>query len=179
MGRYMAFFAVFWLTVLQSMSANYPIMVSRDWETRQQIFLKMKQYLQTVTDKTMSRIVVYIEGTRRRHLTIDSPSEARSYFKFGVLRSIFEDDDNLPCQVMISSNKEMVFDEKMLSIQYGVGVKTSVGVPIYPKDYQTFDDFVDAVAVEWHRCWNVAYSGTAVANNCVFTTTATACSLTM
>lgn len=155
-GRGLAYLAVFFYAVLHYLSDNTPIVIFRDWNTRQQVFQKMVNYLQTASEN-VSRVVVYIEGTRRRHLTIDSPENARSYMKMGVLRSIYDDSNNYPCQVVISSNKELVFDEKSLSLNRHIRVRTHVSRPIFARDYQTFDEFVDAISVQWHKCWQVAY----------------------
>lgn len=38
-----------------------------------------------------------------------------------------------------------------------IRVRTHVSRPIFARDYQTFDEFVDAMSVQWHKCWQVAY----------------------
>jgi hypothetical protein len=33
-----------------------------------------------------------------------------------------------------------------------------VGEPLYTRDYETFDAFIDAVKLKWHTLWNQVYS---------------------
>jgi hypothetical protein len=73
-----------------------------------------------------------------------------------MLKSIYEDND-LPVQIQISSNKEYVFDEKKMHIKYYVDVHTHRSKSIYPKDFATEQAFYDEIARVWYDCWVIAH----------------------
>jgi hypothetical protein len=62
-----------------------------------------------------------------------------------------------PVQVMIANNKEVALNEKKLHIQRGVEIRIVFGEPIYPAEYQTFDQFLDAIACEWYMAYQAAH----------------------
>lgn len=145
-GRRMAFYAVFWRTIL-----GYPehriFSFIRGKENRQELFQRVKNHL-----TLRSRILFFPEGTRMKYTHLSSTEELKTYLKYGLLKEIYYD-KTYPVQVQISSNKELVFNEKKLHIQYGVPVKTHRTKAIYPKDYESEQEFYDAIAVEWYNAW--------------------------
>jgi 1-acyl-sn-glycerol-3-phosphate acyltransferase len=128
-------------------------------------------------------LVIWPEGTRLKYLGLKSPNSIKRRFKPGLLKSIWEDAmatqlnvNNLPpfiggceagamdeavqhpVQVMISNNKEVAFNEKKLHIQRGVEIRIVFGEPIYPADYPSFDQFLDAIACEWYMAYQLSHN---------------------
>lgn len=145
-GRRMAFYAVFWWTIL-----GYPehriFSFIRGKESRHELFQRIKKHM-----ILRSRILFFPEGTRMKYTHLSSTEELKTYLKYGLLKEIYYD-KTYPVQIQISSNKELVFNEKKLHIQYGVPVKTHRTKAIYPKDYESEQEFYDAITVEWYNAW--------------------------
>ena len=99
------------------------------------------------------RVIFYPEGTRKNHLKLESVEDVKNHFRYGLLKSIYED-GKYPVQVIITTNKELVFNEKMMEASWGVNVKTVIGRVIRVEEYGTFEEFVEALAKEWYECWN-------------------------
>ena len=147
-GRHAAFFALFWLSIL---AYGYPehrvFSFNRGKEKRQELFQRIKKHL-----TLRSRILLFPEGTRLKYTQLSSPDEVKTYLKYGLLKEIYYDKTH-PVQIQISSNKELVFNEKKLHIQYNVPVRTHRTKAIYPANYKSEQDFYDAIAVEWYNAW--------------------------
>lgn len=67
-----------------------------------------------------------------------------------------------PVQLVISTNKEKVMQERTFSLGFGVQVTTCVSPPLWPKDYASTDDFIDAVRKTWSETWEDAYGAATV-----------------
>ena len=147
-GRRAAFMAVFWCSIL---GYGYPehriFSFVRGKENRQELFQRVKKHL-----TLRSRILFFPEGTRLKYTHLSSKDEVKTYLKYGLLKEIYYD-KTYPVQIHISSNKEQVFNEKKLHIQYNVPVKTHRTKAIHPADYTTESDFYDAIATEWYNAW--------------------------
>jgi hypothetical protein len=148
LGRRLAFYAV-WCLTLFCKSENRCVMFIRGKDSRRDIYDKCVKHIQQSDYK---RIVFFPEGTRLTYTTLNSVDEAKSYLKYGLLKEIYSD-KRFPVQIMISSNKELVLNEKTMSINYGVQVKTNISKPIWSNDFPTEQEFYDAIACQWYDAW--------------------------
>ena len=122
----------------------------RGKEKRAELFHRIKQHI--LQHKTYKRVLIWPEGTRLKYTHLASSEDVKTYLKYGMLKSIYEDKE-LPVQLQISNNKENVFDEKRLHIRYGVSVHTHRSKSIHPKDFATEQEFYDEIARVWYDCW--------------------------
>ena len=148
-GRRMGFFCVLFFSCLGYLD-NVVISFIRGKEPRTQLFHRTKQHI--LQHKTYKRLLIWPEGTRLKYKHLASSEDVKTYLKYGMLKSIYEDKE-LPVQLQISNNKENVFDEKRLHIQYGVRVNTHRSKSIHPKDFATEQEFYDEIARVWYDCW--------------------------
>ena len=151
-GRREAFWAIWFVTCLGYLDKRV-ISFTRGAETRQELFSRIKQHMNISEYK---RILFFPEGTRLKYTQLRSPDDVKTYLKYGMLKCIYED-KQFPVQLQISNNKELVFDEKRLHIQYDVPVNTHRSKPIYPKDYATEQLFYDEIAAVWYECWKITH----------------------
>jgi hypothetical protein len=59
--------------------------------------------------------------------------------------------------MMISNNKEVAFNEKRLSANYGVSIQTVISTPIHPKDFATDAEFFDEIVRVWFDCYKKSH----------------------
>lgn len=102
-------------------------------------------------------VILYPEGRRMRHMQLSSVREALSTLKPGLLWMIYSKCE-YPVQVVISSNKEQLIDEKIWTVRPGVTVRTYVGQILHPRHYDSFEGFMSAIALQWYEAWTVVYS---------------------
>lgn len=153
-GRQQAFFVVSFFYILGFLD-NRMIAFKRGKTSRNSLFNK-------ITDKILSkqndRILFYPEGTRKNYLSLNSHEDIKKELKFGLLKSIFESKkNNLPIQICITSNKEHVFNEKKIIINFNKKIKTCFSCKIYPNDFNNFDDFINKICKEWYRAWLITH----------------------
>ena len=147
-------------TVISRASVQYAMLLAGALQVYEQRVLRFhrgrtnSERMYGVVDAYMRRhqrnIMLYPEGTRRRHVPMLSAAEAKSTLRPGLLWRIYTN-GQYPVQVVISSNKERVLNERSWSICIGVAVRTYVGTVIHPRDFGTFDGFMDAIADQWHE----------------------------
>ncbi len=142
--RYYAFFMLLFMNIYYYLQIGL-IIINRSKNTRSDIFCKMLKH---------KKVLFFPEGTRLRYTTLESPNEVKKYLKYGILKEIYYY-KKLPVQLQISSNKELVIDEKKMTITHGVTIKTHLSVPIYPADYQTEQEFYDSIANHWYKAWKI------------------------
>ncbi len=94
----------------------------------------------------------YPEGTRNNYTSLSSRDELKSYIKFGLLKSIYQD-KRYPVQLLISNNKEIAFNEKKFIASYGVQINTKISAAIHPKDFATEVEFFDEIIRVWYDCY--------------------------
>ena len=128
---------------------NRTILINRGKDNRRDVYSRCVSHICKYPCK---RVLFYPEGTRNRYLTLKSRDDLKSYIKFGLLKSIYED-KKYPVQLVISNNKERAFDEKRLTANYGVDVHTKVSCPIHPKDFATDVEFFDKIVDVWFDCY--------------------------
>jgi 1-acyl-sn-glycerol-3-phosphate acyltransferase len=100
------------------------------------------------------RILFFPEGTRRSHLRLDSVEETKNMLKPGLLKSIYEY-KQMPVQIQITKNKELVVNEREFIMRSGITLYTSNSRPIYPEDFPTFDDFYYEICKVWFEQFNL------------------------
>lgn len=92
--------------VLLSYIDNRVILINRDKDKRDGIYERCVSHMNRYKNK---RIVFYPEGTRNKYTSLGSRDELKSYIKFGLLKTIYQD-KRYPVQILISSNKEIAFN---------------------------------------------------------------------
>jgi 1-acyl-sn-glycerol-3-phosphate acyltransferase len=150
LGRVMAFMAVFPNSILGYLD-NRIIYFRRGKYTGEMLFKMCLDHMKTDGLFT-KRILFYPEGTRKKYLFLKDEQELISHLKHGLLKRVY----NLkkyPVQLFISSNKEIVMNEKNLSANYGVEVNSSFSIPIFPEKFKTYQEFVDEIAKKWLICY--------------------------
>ena len=120
------------------------IILYRGTDTRQTTYEKCK------TKK--GRVLFYPEGTRQKYTSLAGVDELKSYLKFGLLKSIYEDGAN-PVQLLISNNKELALNEKKFTVAFNVEINTRLSKPIHPADFATEGEFFDEIARVWYDCY--------------------------
>jgi len=84
-------------------------------------------------------------------------SDILSKLKKGLLKEIYERKE-YDVQLLISSNKEIVFNEKNLITNYGTNINTCISRSIHPKNFNTFEDFLNEICILWVDCWERTHS---------------------
>jgi 1-acyl-sn-glycerol-3-phosphate acyltransferase len=146
-SRHTATFAIL-PGALLAMLSNYIISINRN-KSRQEIF-------QRITKNMTNPILFYPEGTRKNYTNLESLDKTKEFIKPGLLKSIYEY-KKYPIQLQISNNKENVLNEKKMKINCNVTVTIFLSEPIYPMDYQTFDEFYNEICVKWFEQFNHVY----------------------
>jgi 1-acyl-sn-glycerol-3-phosphate acyltransferase len=133
---------------------NRVIFINRGKDKRDTVYQLCVSHINQYPNQ---RILFYPEGTRNKYTNLSSPEELKSYIKFGLLKSIYED-KQYPVQLLISNNKEIAFNEKKLSAKYGVKINTKISQAIHPKDYSTEVEFFDEIVRVWFDCYVETHS---------------------
>ena len=133
---------------------NRTIVINRDKDNRHDVYSKCVYHINRYPNK---RILFYPEGTRNKYTSLKSCNELKSYIKFGLLKSIYED-KRYPVQMLISNNKELAFNEKKLWAKYGVPIHTTISKSIHPKDFTTDAEFFDEIVSVWFDCYVKTHS---------------------
>lgn len=131
-----------------AMLANNLVSINRN-KSRQELF-------QLITQNMTNPILFYPEGTRKNYTILNSVDETKEIIKPGLLKSIYEY-KKYPIQLQISNNKENVFNEKKMKLNCNLVVTIFLSEPIYPMDYQTFEEFYNEICVKWYEQFNHVY----------------------
>ena len=124
------------------------VVINRKKESRNSIFHKMLKY---------KKVLFWPEGTRLRYTILNSPADVKKYLRYGLLKEIYYH-KVLPVQLQISGNKELVIDERKFIINKGITVKSFISEPIYPENYNSEQEFYDAIAEKWYNSWIIVNS---------------------
>ncbi len=103
------------------------------------------------------RVLFYPEGTRMNYKYLHSKEHILLYLKPGFLKSIY-DYETLPVQLYISANKDYPMNLKKMSTKYGVPIISHLSSPIYPSNFNTFDEFFTEVGRVWYTSWVKTHS---------------------
>jgi hypothetical protein len=120
------------------------IILYRGTDTRETTYAKCK--------RKGGRIIFYPEGTRNSYTSLRDVAELKTYLKYGLLKSIYED-GIYPVQIQISNNKELALNEKKFTIGYNLEMNTRLSKPIHPADFATSQEFFDEIARVWYDCY--------------------------
>ena len=149
-GRCAAFAAVLPGSILGYLDGR-TILMDRS-KSRKETFDNILDHLHTDGAFT-KRIMFFPEGTRKKHLQLESVDQTKSMLKPGLLKSIYEY-KKLPVQLQISKNKELVANESIIQSVYGTTIFTSLSEPIEPAKFESFDDFYNEICVVWTKQFN-------------------------
>ena len=138
--------------VLLAYLENRVIFINRGKDKRDNVYTKCVSHML----KYNTRIVIYTEGTRNSYSSLNSEDDLRNYIKFGFLKSVYED-KLYPVQLQISSNKEKAFNEKKMSLAFGVKINTRISKPIHPKDFSTETEFFNEIIRVWYDCYKTTH----------------------
>jgi len=155
-------------TAVGRLSVSYVMLVAgalQVWENRivrfhrgktrkEELYERIDAYLQR---NPRQNILLYPEGTRRRHTSLASVEDAMSTLKPGLLWMIYQK-CQYPVQVLVSSNKERALDERAWTVRLGVPIRTYVGAVLHPSDFASFELFMDAIASQWYVAWTTVHS---------------------
>ena len=147
-SRHMATIAVLPGAILAMLDGRY-ISISRN-QSRNEIFERILDYMK----RNPRSVIFFPEGTRRKHAQLQSIEQTKEFIKPGLLKSIYEY-KKYPVQLQLTNNKEYTLDEKNLLINFGVTATVFLSKPIYPEDYNSFDDFFDEICKQWFENWIV------------------------
>lgn len=59
--------------------------------------------------------------------------------------------------MVICTNKELILNEKDMTVRKNVDVVVNVSEPIYPKNYKSKEEYFEAVQQLWDKTWKEAY----------------------
>ena len=124
------------------------VFINRGKDGRDTVYSRCVAHIQRYD----TRIVFFPEGTRNNYSSLDSEDDLRKYIKFGLLKSIYQD-KVYPVQIQISNNKERAFNEKKMSVGFGVPINTRISKPIHPKDFSTDTEFFNEIIRVWYDCY--------------------------
>jgi len=91
-----------------------------------------------------NNLLVYPEGTRNTGPT----SKPLTY---GMIRFAYK--NNIPVQIVMTTNKERVMNEKKLTVERGVKCVVNIGKVIRCQDSPDIDHWCKKIAAEWDRHW--------------------------
>jgi hypothetical protein len=147
---------------LLSLIEQQVIVIRRGVDKRDDIYKRMVSRIDNTSHK---RICFWPEGTRNNYTTLNSHDEVGTYLKYGLLKEIYSG-KRFPVQLCISSNKDVVFNEKKFTFRRGVTVNTMISKPIHPNDFATEQAFYDEIKREWYDCWVATHSPPFLRSKC-------------
>ena len=98
---------------------------------------------------SLSLLLLYVSGTRSIRPT--SLPLKRGMLHYGYSRK-------LPFQIIISKNKEAVMSEKTRQAHFGVTIVAGYSEVVDPKNFATFEAFLDEVQARWDSLWTQVFS---------------------
>ena len=99
-------------------------------------------------DKALKRqqnVIVYPEGTRNQGKTSKS-------LKWGIIRWAYK--EKVPVQIVMTSNKEKILNEKTFQIGRGIQSKVEKSVVLFPEDVENIDEWCELIQLKWDRTWD-------------------------
>ena len=153
-GRYLGIMIMGFAGLL-SYIENRVVCFKRGKLNRHEIFKKM---FKVKKKSKYKNLLLFPEGTRKKYKELNSIDDIKSKLKYGIIKSIYETDKNLPVQLCITSNKEKVINEKKLKFNRNVKIKTCISKVIIPKNYETLELFINAICKEWFDCYNISHN---------------------
>lgn len=105
-----------------------------------------KKILEKINKRNM---IIYPEGTRQT-------SNVSKPLKIGLIKLAYE--NNIPLQVVITSNKEKIFSQKKLEYNKNIKCTYYASEKIKPSEYKSLDKFIKGVQEIWDESWNEIYN---------------------
>jgi hypothetical protein len=152
MGIFIAFFAMLFASVLGLIDNRIMVVYNKD--SRHTLYTKIARFMNS-NSRYSKKVLFYPEGQRNLYTTL-TLDETKQIIKPGLLKSIYED-NKYPVQIMMSNNKENIINEKNFKIKIGQTITTELSEPIHPKDYDSFEKFLDKIHNEWFILFNKLY----------------------
>lgn len=135
------------------MSALWAYLNNSSWFFKRKSGIDRMKFFDWIDENYTSRpgygLIAYPEGTRN---SSDSPKPLKSgvmHYAFNCKRKV---------QVIITTNKEHVVNEKKFSSKNGVNCYIEISKVLDPKDFKTFEEFKQAAKELFHQTWKEAYS---------------------
>jgi len=161
-GRYKAVLSTFFLSLLGIIERRV-IPMQRSFG-RTYIFEYAKKTIEysypNKVDSFNKRITFYPEGARLNHMKINSIDDVKSMLKYGLIKSIYEYNKK-PVQIIITKNKEKVYNEFTFDVNFEVELPVYVSEEINPSDFNSSEDFYNHICKLWFDIFNVVYPFTA------------------
>ncbi|GMH32556.1 hypothetical protein BSKO_00390 [Bryopsis sp. KO-2023] len=140
-------FVVFTLGCLFAWCGNYIQFFNRSAVKDHE---KFNQWLEDMLKQgPLPGIVVYPEG--HRNLKSTPLPLRRGILKFGYSRKI-------PCQIIMTKNKESVICEKNLTIGFGKKLVVGYSDVIDPAEFDDFEIFAKKVQIVWDNMWATVHA---------------------
>ena len=149
-GRYLAGFAMGFVTLLQFRDNNI-ILFNRGTANRKTVYQLCKNKI-----SYKDRILIYPEGSRMNYQYLESKDDIKNKLKKGLIKEIYQRNE-FPIQLQITSNKEKVCNEKKFEINYNTSLNCAISKSIHPKDYSSFEEFLDKISEEWFELWKLTH----------------------
>lgn len=102
------------------------------------------------------RITFFPEGSRLNYTKLDNLDDTQKLLKPGLLKSIYEYNKK-PIQIIITKNKEKVYNEFTIDVNFGVSLPVFISKEIYPSEFNTFDEFYNHICKTWYEIFNEVY----------------------
>mmetsp|Transcript_6265 Transcript_6265/g.13539 ORF Transcript_6265/g.13539 Transcript_6265/m.13539 type:complete len:301 (+) Transcript_6265:33-935(+) len=102
----------------------------------------------SMANSETGKCIIYPEGTR-------NTEPKGKPLKRGTLSIAYS--RKIPCQVLISTNKEFVVNEAQMKARSGVTVTFATSGVIDPSKYETEAKFFEVIDQEWAKTWTLAY----------------------
>lgn len=135
------------------MSSFWAWLSNSTWFFTRKKGLDREKFFEWIESKWQTRpefgLIAYPEGTRN-HDNQALP------LKSGVLQYAYNYKRKV--QVLITTNKEKVVNEKKLSIHYGVACVVEASEVIHPTEFDSFELFKKAIKKKFTDTWEKAYS---------------------
>ena len=155
-GRKLAFYAVLIFSILGYIE-NRILLFSRGKTSRKEIYEMMKYNIETnYFMNKYGRVTFFPEGTRNNYNKLNNKTEIYDLLKKGLLKEIYTRNE-YPVQLFISNNKDSIFNEKKLIVKRGLVINSILSDPIYPSNFNTFEDFLNKISTEWFECWELTH----------------------
>ena len=104
--------------------------------------------LKNMNESVNKQFIIYPEGTRNK-------TNALKELKTGCISMAYQ--ENIPCQILIATNKNEIINEKKLNIKKNITSEVMISKVIYPKDFSSSEKFVEFIKEEWVKTWELSY----------------------
>lgn len=157
-GRYKAVLSTFFLSILGIIERR--IIPMQKTFGRNYVFDLVKNHIEysyiDFDDTFNKRIVFYPEGSRLNYMKLDNIDDIKNILKPGLLKSIYEYNKK-PVQIIITKNKEKVYNEFNIDVNFNVKLSIHISDKIYPSEYNNFGEFYEHICKEWFEIFNKVY----------------------